>query len=43
MFLRVDFKLEKNAVDGYVVFFLDAQSSLALAENIDRYLKSLNL
>ncbi|MBL1277952.1 MAG: chemotaxis protein CheC [Ectothiorhodospiraceae bacterium] len=43
LLLRVDFKLEKNAVDGYVLFLLDIQSTEALIDNINIYLKSINV
>jgi len=43
MFLKVDFKIEKNATNGYVVYLLDVNSIKNLTENIDRYLNKLNL
>ncbi len=42
LLLRVDFKLEKHAVDGYVMFLLDAESFNALGDNINNSLKLLN-
>lgn len=43
LLLRVDFKLKKHAVDGYVVFLLDMVSIKSLAESIDQYLSSLSI
>lgn len=41
LLLRVDFKLEKHAVNGYVIFLLDAQSSQKLIEKINQFLNTL--
>lgn len=41
VFLRVDFRLESHAVDGYVIFLLEVQGSRGLADNIERYLQRM--
>lgn len=41
LFLRVDFKLEKHAIDGYVIFLLNVKSMQSLMSYIDNYLKKV--
>lgn len=43
LLLRVDFRLDRHAVEGYVVFLLNVQSVKELAANIDRYLASIRI
>ena len=41
LFLRVDFKLEKHAINGYVIFLLNVKSMNNLINHIDQYLAKL--
>ena len=41
LFLRVDFKLERHAIDGYVIFLLSTPSIENLYQQIDNYLTAL--
>ncbi len=43
MFLQVNFKIEKHATNGHVVYLLDVDSIQSLAENLDRFLEKLNV
>jgi len=43
MFLQVDFKIEKHATNGHVVYLLDVNSIQNLKNNIDNYLEKLNI
>ncbi len=43
MFLRVDFRLERHAVDGNVVFLLDVASIQDLSYYIDNYLSKIKI
>ena len=42
LFLRVDFKLEKHAIDGYVIFLLNVKSMQSLMQLIDNYLTEMS-
>jgi len=43
MFLQVDFKIEKHATNGHVVYLLDVNSIQNLKNNLDKYLEKLNI
>jgi len=43
MFLHVDFKIEKHATNGHVIYLLDVNSIRNLTRNIDAYLDKLSI